>query len=214
MMCDSAILSSRLADARHVPTRPTGGKNDGQARQRRSLPENTPTEGAGLVHIDQEPGRPALGQLTFPAFHDLALFLAVLAPDGERQRAETTLGNLVAALEAVAVRAFRVAEQRLFDLVERLRLHLDECKLDVILNVGFRRFGGVEDPHTLTLGSLGADVPHLVLDFAQNLPPTLFKNVLEFGVAIPRGFGLGVVPLVFTRALMTISLVPSSVLAC
>ena len=60
------------------------------------------------------------------------------------------LGDLVAALEAVAERAFVEARERLVDLVQGLGFHLDERKLDVILNVRFGRLGGVEDSLALT----------------------------------------------------------------
>src|SRR5690242_11752200 len=67
----------------------------------------------------------------------LARLFAVLATNGERQGAQPRLRDLVAALEAISIRALVQAPARCFDLVQRLRLHLDERKLDVFLDVHF-----------------------------------------------------------------------------
>ena len=89
------------------------------------------------LHVDEERGvAAALRHQAFALLRSLARFLAVLAADRERQRAEPALGDFVAALEAVAEGALFETVQRFFDLVERLRLHLDERELDLVLDVG------------------------------------------------------------------------------
>src|ERR1051326_7094868 len=92
-----------------------------------------PRPRGSLVQVDQEAGGPTLRLLTFATFRNFAGFLAVLAADGKRQRAEPALGNLVAALEAIAVGALFETRQRFLNLVQRLGLHLNQRELDVVL---------------------------------------------------------------------------------
>src|SRR5712691_3644648 len=54
-----------------------------------------------------------------------------------RHLALPLLGDLLATVEAVAVVALLEARERVVDLVERLRLHLHQGELDVLLDVGF-----------------------------------------------------------------------------
>src|SRR5688500_8536299 len=124
-------------------------------------------------------------QHTLALLHVLARLLAVLAADRERQRPQAPLRDLLAALEAVAERPFLEAVKRLFDLVQRLRLHLDERELDIVLNIGFRALGGVEDTLIRIVRSLGADVADLALDLVHDLAAPLLEDPLEFGVPIP-----------------------------
>lgn len=71
-------------------------------------------------------------------------FLAVLAAERERQRAQTYFADLAVALETAPVGAIVEAAKRLVDLVECLRLHLDERKIDVLSDTGFGPIAGVE----------------------------------------------------------------------
>src|SRR5712692_9517912 len=57
--------------------------------------------------------------------------LAVLAPNREGQRTQAPLRNLLAALETISVGALIQPRQRLIDLVESFRLHLNERELDI-----------------------------------------------------------------------------------
>src|SRR5262245_45298742 len=92
---------------------------------------------AGCLTVHEQAGRAApRGKLTLPLLGDLAGLFAVLAPHREGQRAEPLLGDLLAALEAVAVRALLEPRERVVDLVERFRLHLDEREFQIFLNVG------------------------------------------------------------------------------
>ena len=116
----------------------------------------------------------------------LARLLAVLAADREGQRPEPLLGDLFAALEAVAVVALFEPRQRVVDLVQRLRLHLDQRELDVVLDVGFRALDRVE--HLVQLaapGALGAHVAHLTLHFGLDFTTTVFEHPLQFGITGP-----------------------------
>src|SRR6185436_20607462 len=92
--------------------------------------------------------------------------------------------------EAVAVGALGMARERLFDLVQRLGLHLDERKLDVILDVSLGRFGRIEDALALAIRTFRPHVPDLLLDFAQDFPSALLENLLKFGMALARLPGL------------------------
>jgi hypothetical protein len=56
---------------------------------------------------------------------------AVLAPNREGQRTQAPLRNLLAALETISVGALIQPRQRLIDLVESFRLHLNERELDI-----------------------------------------------------------------------------------
>src|SRR6266849_5939045 len=79
---------------------------------------------AGLLHVhEQAAGATPRGELTLALLGDLAGLFAILAPHRERQRAQPLLGDLLAALEAVAIGALLQARERVVDLVERLGLH-------------------------------------------------------------------------------------------
>src|SRR5262249_55536642 len=82
----------------------------------------------GFVGGVEEEGRApaALRQHALTPFRGLPRFLAVLAPGRKRKGAQPRLCDLLAALEAVAVSAFVEPTERLIDLVQRLRLHLNE----------------------------------------------------------------------------------------
>ena len=136
---------------------------------------------------NSERGAAPRGELTLALLGDLARLFAVLAADRERQRPQPLLGDFLAALEAVAVVALLEPRERVVDLVERLRLHLDERELDVFLDVGFGALDRVE--HLVQLaapGALFADVAHLALDLGLNLATALVEHLLQFGIASPR----------------------------
>src|SRR2546430_13593243 len=89
---------------------------------------------AGLLHVEEE-RRPAaaLRQQPLPLLGVLLGLLAVLAADGEGEGPEALLGDFLAAVEAVAVVALLEPGERVVYLVQGLRLHLDQRKLDVLL---------------------------------------------------------------------------------
>src|SRR4029453_16323290 len=132
--------------------------------------------------------------MSLTLFGDFLGLLAVLAADGERQSTESLFGDFLAALEAISVVAVLEARQRVFYLVERLGLHLNERQLDVFLDVGFRALDGVEDLGLLAAPrSLGPDIAHLALDLCPQFRPALYKHLLELGIARPshlRSVGL------------------------
>jgi hypothetical protein len=87
-------------------------------------------------HVEEESRRPtALRHDALALLGRFPRLFAVLAANRERQRPQARLGDLVAALEAIAVGALVEAAQSRIDLVERLGLHLDERELDVLLDV-------------------------------------------------------------------------------
>src|SRR5579864_3159565 len=145
-----------------------------------------------LVQVQQEARRPALRQLSLPAFGQLTRLFAVLAPDGERQGPEPALRDLVAALEAVTVGPFVESRQRFLDFVACLRFHLDQRQFDVVLDVRFRRLGRVEDARALARGPFRPDIPHLLLHFGQDLATPILQDTLQLGVELLRPLGLPV----------------------
>src|SRR5258706_1032224 len=141
---------------------------------------------AGILHVREERRRAAPGrELTLALLGDLAGLLAVLAANRERQRAEPLLGDLFTAFEAVAVVALLEPQQRVVDLVQRLRLHLDQRELDVVLDVGFRALDRVEDLVLLVAPrAFFARVPDFVLDLGANFPPAVNEHRFQFGIPI------------------------------
>src|SRR5262252_3843392 len=105
----------------------------GGLRHRRS----PPSTGRRMLHVEEETTRAAARRhLTLALLGDFTGLLALLAAHRKGERAETLLGDLIAALVAVAVAAMVEAGERVIDLVERLGFHLDERKLDLLLDVG------------------------------------------------------------------------------
>src|SRR5438034_6299186 len=108
----------------------------------------------GSLHIEEERRRPAaLRQQPLPLLGVLLGLLAVLAPDGEGEGPEALLGDFLAAVEAVAVVALLEPRECVVDLVQRLRLHLDQRKLDVLLDVGLGALDRRSEEHTSELQS-------------------------------------------------------------
>src|SRR5204863_2324413 len=139
-------------------------------------------DGLSIRHVEEERGRSALARE-----HALALFggftrlFAILAANGKRQRPQSRLGDFVAALEAVAVRPVVQPAERLVDLVERLRFHLDEREFDVLLNVDFRALALVEN--ITLLATVSPHVANFALHFAQQLAAALLEHLLQFVIA-------------------------------
>jgi hypothetical protein len=101
-------------------------------RHRRS-----PVRDAGSLHVEEERrSTAAAGELTLALLGDLASLLAVLAAYSERERPQPLFSNFFAAFEAVAVIALLETRQRIVDLVEGLGLHLNQGKLDFVMDVG------------------------------------------------------------------------------
>src|SRR5262245_27650755 len=81
------------------------------------------------LELVEPAGHPAPRRNALALLGVLARLLAVLAADRERQGPQALLGDLLAALEAVAVGPVLEPRERLVDLVQRLGLHLDEREL-------------------------------------------------------------------------------------
>ena len=120
---------------------------------------------------------------------DLARLFAILAADRERQGPQAALGDLFAALEAVAEGVLLETAQRLLDLVERLGLHLDQRELDVVLDVRLGGLGRVEHAVRRVVRALAPDVPNLALHRAHDLAPALLEDVLQLRVTVPSPSG-------------------------
>src|SRR6187401_1781373 len=141
--------------------------------------------GRRLVHIEKEPARPAR-RLSFAQLGHFAGLLAILATDRKRQGPKTALGNLVAALETIAECALFETGQRFANLGQRLRLHLNQGELDVVLDVRFGGFGRVKHALCLARGPIGPDVAHLLLDLVRDFTTTFLEDPLELGVSRRR----------------------------
>src|SRR3954453_13313458 len=116
----------------YVGTRTRGGRwGENGLRHRRS------PRGRRTLHIKKERGGAATRRhLTFTLLSHFPRLFTVLAADGEGKRTETLFRDFFSTLEAVAVVALFQADQRVVDLVQRFRLHLDEGELDIVLDVG------------------------------------------------------------------------------
>ena len=108
------------------------------------------------------------------------------AANGSARRRRSAIFR--AALLAVAERPLLEAVQRVGDLLERLRLHLQHRELDVVLDLGLRDFRLVAYAMHRCGGALVADVAHLVVDLVDYLAPALLEKtakLAEPGVAHP-----------------------------
>src|SRR5262252_4726555 len=155
-----------------VVWRDSGGAGGGDGmglRHRRSPITRTP----GVLHVEEQRGRAAPRRLTLTPFGVFPRFLALLAANREGQRAQTLLCDFFSAIEAVAVVALFEPHERIVDLVERLRLHLDERQLDVFLDIGLRAFDGVEHVAQLADFAGRADIAHLALHLGLQFAPTI-----------------------------------------
>src|SRR5436309_16108337 len=96
-------------------------------------------------HVEEERRRTAPArERPLTLLGRLTRLFAILAADRERQRTQSRVGDFVAALETVAVGPLIQPTEGLVDLVERLRLHLDQRELDVFLDVDLRALALVE----------------------------------------------------------------------
>src|SRR6476661_6730741 len=150
---------------------PEGGRERPARAASRSLLD------ALSLHVDEE------RRISAPLRHHplalllgLALLFAILAAHGERQRPEPPLRDFFSTLEAVPEGALFQAAQSLFDLVQRLRFHLDQRELDLVLNICFGALGGVQNPLGRAVGALGPHVPNLLLNLVHDFTPALFQN--------------------------------------
>ena len=80
-------------------------------------PEDAPAVETLPLHVEEERRGPAACLQPLRLLSQLACLLAVLAAQRERQRAQTTLGDFVGALEAVAEGALVQTAERLLNLV-------------------------------------------------------------------------------------------------
>src|SRR5260221_8745270 len=183
--CWTRVASSLMCDS-FLPSLDAGWPVRDRAGPAPAEPARRNAEVRRLVQVHQEAGRTSLRHLTLASLRQFAGLLAVLAAHRKRQRAQSSLRDLVAALEAVAVRALFEARQRFFNLVQRLRLHLDQREFDVVLDVGFGGLRRVQHALAFARRALGAHVAHLDLNLVQDLATTLLENALQLGVAIPR----------------------------
>src|SRR5437899_6175326 len=142
---------------------------------------------AGCLHVHEEGAAAAAGvELTLTLLGVLPGFFAILAADGEGQRPQALLADLLAALEAVPVGALLEAPEGVVDLVQRLGLHLDERELQIFLDVGLSALDRIEDLVELAAPrALLADAPHLHLHFCVVFTAAFAEHLLQFGIARP-----------------------------
>ena len=126
---------------------------------------------------EEERGRTALlRQHSCTLLSALPGLFTVLAAHSKRQGAEPRLGDLITALETIAVRISFEPPKRLVDLVERLGLHLNQRKLDVLLDIDLGALAIVEN---VTV-PLGPNVAHSALKVAHQLSAAVLKHLFEF----------------------------------
>ena len=111
----------------------------------------------------------------------LAGLLAVLAADGEGQRAQPGPGDFFAALDAVTVGPVLDARERVVNSGQRFRLHLDEGEFDVLLDSDLGGLARIEHG-VILFRALGANIADLALHFAPDLALTLDQRPLQFVV--------------------------------
>src|SRR3989344_7963187 len=114
----------------------------------------------------------------------LTRLLAFPAANRKRQSTQACLRDLLAALEAVAVRPLVESLQRDVELLKRFRTHSRQLTSDMILKLSFSPFARVHDSAL----ALFTTLPFLVADLGHQLAPTVFEHLLELSVA--GAFGL------------------------
>src|SRR5213078_2495400 len=83
---------------------------------------------------------------------------------------------------AVAVGALFEPPQRFVDLVQRLRLHLDQREFDLVLNIQLRALGRVEHALDGAARALRAHVAHPALDLTHDFAAALLEDALQLVV--------------------------------
>ena len=109
----------------------------------------------------------------------LASFLARLATHREGQRMEPPLSNLTLAFDAEAIFAGVEPDERLVDAGQSFRPHLEECELDLSLDVGVGVFEVV--PHVFR--SLVSAIANAILHVIVHRASSLGEHVPQIGVA-------------------------------
>src|SRR5260221_11793899 len=105
-----------------------GGSGEDGLRHRRS------PSGRRILHVEeQRRGAAPRRLLALALLGELPRLFAVFAAHGKWQRPEPLFRDLLAALEAIAVIALLEANERVVDLVQRLRFHLNQRELDIVL---------------------------------------------------------------------------------
>ena len=120
----------------------------------------------------------------------LTSFFAILATHREGKGSQAPFGDLVAALETVAVGVFVEPSQCHVDLVQRFRFHLDQRELDLFLDVDLGALALVE--HLALLGDVGPRVANLALNFVHQLAAAVLEHLPQFVIpaSVRRCHGL------------------------
>lgn len=114
----------------------------------------------------------------------LARLLAVQAANREWQGLQAGGGNLVTTLGAAAVATGIQARERGVNLSEGFELHLDERKLEVLLNIDVRYLAIVERPDVVGGSSLFANRAELLAHDRLDLALSFDEHALQF--LVPR----------------------------
>src|SRR5947207_5520185 len=137
------------------------------------------------LHVEKDrAGAAPVVELTLTLLGRFAGLLAVLAADGERQRAQPLLRDFLGAVETIPVITLFEAHQRVVDLVQSLRLHLDESEFEILLDIGFSALDCIE--HLVELAAprpLFPNPAHLSLHLGLDFTSTRLKHLLQFGIA-------------------------------
>ena len=106
----------------------------------------------------------------------------VSASHRERKRSQACFGDLASALGTVAVAPFVDSTQRGVNLVERLRLHLNQREFDVVLSIDLGALCCVE--HITVRDTVAAHVTNLVLHVVHEFRASTFENRVEVPKAV------------------------------
>jgi hypothetical protein len=168
---------------------------------RSGAPIGAPERIESALHVDEERRvATALRHDAFTLLRSFARFFAVLAANRERQCTKPTLGDLFTALKTVPECPLFETVERLFDLVKGLGFHLNEGEFDLILDVGFRALGSVQNAGRGIVGALSTNVPDFALYLIHYFATALLENTRELRVTIPIHLS--------ARRLMNIHMIP------
>jgi DnaK suppressor protein len=141
--------------------------------------------GRRTLHVHEERARAAPGgELTLALLGGLLGLLAILAADREGQRPETLFGDFLAAIEAVAVVARFEAHQGVVHLVERLGLHLNEGKLQIVLDAVESSEADIQEDIEFALIQMTSETLNKVNDALGRLEQGDYGNCFECGEEI------------------------------
>ena len=111
-------------------------------------------------------------------------FFASHAPHCKRQGPQPPFSNLIPTLKTIAVSTRLKPLECFIDLAQRLGFHLNEGKLNLVLDVGFGTLRRVKNALHRNTATLSPHVTHPVVHLGQHVPAAFFEDKFQFGVAL------------------------------